>query len=115
MLNPDTLLCQDFSVLCDLCIFAASDKQQRDMKKEVVNLARAAEKEFNKNYKSDRSDLFKTCNMSFKTSDCQVNTRGGETTVVAKIDSKDFEKILEMNMSNVISFFENKGFKIEKK
>jgi hypothetical protein len=36
MLNPDTLLCQDFSVSHDLCIFAASDKQQRDMKKEEM-------------------------------------------------------------------------------
>jgi len=36
MLNPDTFLCQDFLVSYDLCIFAASDKQQRDMKKEEM-------------------------------------------------------------------------------
>lgn len=85
------------------------------MKKSVVDLARAAEKEFNKNYKSDRSDLFSVCNIAFKTSDCQVNTRNGEVNVVARIDTKDFDKILEMNMANVINFLDSKGYKIERK
>ena len=85
------------------------------MKKEVVDLARAAEKEFNKNYKRDNSNLYKTCSVYFKTSDCQVNTRDGEVSVTAKVDASDFDKIIEMNMANVISFLDNKGFKIEKK
>lgn len=85
------------------------------MKKSVVDLARAAQKEFNKNYKADRTDLYKTCDLYFKTNDCQVNTRDGEVHITAKIEANDFGKILEMNMANVISFLDSKGFKIEKK
>jgi len=85
------------------------------MEKSVVDLCKAHNKEFNKNYKPDNSDLFKICNVSFSTSDCQMTTRDGVVSVTAKIGVEDFQKIIEMNIANVMSFLENKGFNITKK